>query len=137
VEPKPPSETPAIRVVLMPRDANPQGSIFGGVILSLIDQAAFVEAVRQASHHRFVTVAFETIEFHEPVMVGDVVSLWATTERIGTTSIRVRVDVCAQRAGESHEEKVTSGHVVLVAVNDRRRPVEIATGRPRSPGADA
>ncbi len=137
MEPKPPSDTPAIRVVLMPRDANPQGSIFGGVILSLIDQAAFVEAIRQASHHRFVTVAFETVEFHEPVRIGDVVSLWATTERIGTTSIRVRVDVCALRQGESEEEKVTTGHVALVAVDEKRRPIEIATGRPRVTPRDA
>ncbi len=134
---RPPSETPAIRVVLMPRDANPQGSIFGGVILALMDQAAFVEAIRQAGHHRFVTVAFETVEFHKPVLVGDVVSLWATTERIGTTSIRVGVTVCALRDGAAEEERVTSGQIVLVAVDDQRRPVEIGTGKTRRTGGDA
>ena len=71
---KPPSGEPAIRVVMMPRDTNSQGTIFGGVILSLIDQAAYVEAIRQA-HRRFVTVSFHEVSFREPVFVRPVESL--------------------------------------------------------------
>ena len=95
-EPKPPSDEPAIRVVMMPRDTNGDGTIFGGVLLSLIDQAAFVEAIRQ-SHNRYVTVSFKEVEFHEPVFVGDVLSLYADTQRIGKTSITIDVRVCAMR----------------------------------------
>lgn len=122
---KPPSPTPAIRTVMMPQHINPQGSIFGGVILSLIDQAAWVEALRQASL-RYVTVAFEKVEFHKPVEVGDILSLWAVTTRIGRTSIRVRVDVKASRAPHNAEIDVTSGEVVMVAVDDQNKPTAIS-----------
>ena len=70
--PKPPSTEPAIRVVMMPRETNAQGTIFGGVILSLIDQAAYVEANRQA-HHLYVTVAMNAVEFRLGVFSGKTV----------------------------------------------------------------
>lgn len=124
--PLPPSPIPAIRVVMMPRDTNPQGTIFGGVLMSLIDQAAFIEAMRQAPH-RYVTVSMETVEFKRPVLVGDVLSLWANTERIGRTSIRVRVDVRASRRGVTDEIDVTSGVATLVAVDELGGPVPIAS----------
>ena len=119
----PPSDTPAIRVVMMPRDTNPQGTIFGGVILSLIDQAAFVEALRQ-SPRRYVTVAMDKIEFKAPVRVGDVVSVWARTVRMGRTSLTIDVEVIAVRPG-SCESKVTSAHVTLVAVDEQGKPTPI------------
>ena len=119
----PQSDTPAIRVVMMPRDTNPQGTIFGGVILSLIDQGAFVEALRQ-SPRRYVTVAMDKIEFKAPVRVGDVVSVWARTKRVGRTSLTVEVDVIAVRPG-SCESKVTSAHVTLVAVDEAGKPTPI------------
>lgn len=121
---KPPSNIPAIRVVMMPRDVNPQGTIFGGVLLSLIDQGAFVEALRQAPR-RFVTVSFKQVEFHRPVLVGDVLSLWAETTRIGRTSISVRVRVLAQREGEPQDINVTEAEVTLVSVDDQGRPTPI------------
>lgn len=124
MDPKPPSEIPAIRVVMMPRDTNPQGTIFGGVLMSLIDQAAFIEAMRQAPH-RYVTVSMETIEFKEPVLVGDVLALWANAERIGRTSVRVRVDVRATRRGSISEIDVTSGVATLVAVDQDGKPVPV------------
>ncbi len=124
--PLPHSTIPAIRVIMMPRDTNPQGTIFGGVLMSLIDQAAFIEAMRQAPH-RYVTVSMETIEFKQPVLVGDVLSLWANTERIGRTSIRVRVDVRASRRGHTDEIDVTSGVATLVAVDERGTPVPVAS----------
>jgi len=120
-----PSDQPAIRVVMMPRDVNPQGSIFGGVLMSLIDQAAWVEALRQAPHHRYVTVAIDRVEFHHPVKVGDVVSLWAHAVKVGRTSITVHVDVFAQPTGTNEKTKVTQGDVVMVATSPDGKAVPI------------
>lgn len=122
-----PATEPAIRLVMMPKDTNAQGTIFGGVILSLIDQAAFVEALRQ-SHRKFVTVAMDAVEFHKPVYMGDVVSLHAQTVRIGRTSIRVHVDVTALRRDTGDRVHVTEADVTLVAVDDREHPVPIREG---------
>lgn len=121
------SGTPAIRTVMMPRDTNPQGTIFGGVILSLIDQAAFVEALRHASH-KWVTIAMDQIVFHEPVFVGDVLCLWARTMRVGRTSITIAVEVTAQRMGATargSDVKVTEGQVTLVAIDQAGKPTPI------------
>ena len=126
--PLPPSTSPAIRTVMMPRDTNPQGSIFGGVILSFIDQAAWIEALRQANR-RYVTVAINTVEFTQPVLVGDILSLWATTKKIGRTSITVHVDVRANRPTTSQDDiAVTSADVVMVAVDATGKPVVIGAG---------
>lgn len=123
--PLPPSTSPAIRTVMMPRDTNPQGSIFGGVLLSIIDQAAWIEALRQANR-RYVTVAINTVEFKQPVMVGDILSLWATTKKIGRTSINVHVDVRANRPETQQDDiPVTSADVVMVAVDGTGQPVPI------------
>lgn len=125
---KPPSGQPAIRTAMMPKDTNAYGSIFGGVILSLIDLAAFVEAERQ-SRRRYLTVAMDKIEFHKPVCVGDIVSLWAETLHIGRTSIRIRVKVMARSrlgTGEEPEDlEVTTAEVTMVAVDDAGRPVPV------------
>jgi len=87
------SETPvrdaAIRLTMMPRDTNAHGTVFGGVILSYIDVAGGVEAVRHTKHDRFVTVAMQEIRFHEPVFIGDLVSFYATTTKVGRTSIAI------------------------------------------------
>lgn len=115
---------PAIRQVMMPRDTNPQGTIFGGVILSLIDQAAFVEALRHGGH-RYVTVAMNAVEFRHPVHVGDVLSLWASATRIGRTSVTVHVSVRASRPGAAAETEVTEADVVLVAVDERGSPTPV------------
>ena len=124
-QPKPPSNEPAIRVVMMPRDTNGQGSIFGGVILSLIDQAAYVEALRQA-HHRYVTVAFREVEFRAPVFVGDVLSLYAKTTRIGRTSLTIAVRVCSRRREDPDQvAHVTEAEVVVVATDEQNKPTPI------------
>jgi acyl-CoA thioesterase YciA len=125
---------PAIKLVLLPKDTNAYGTIFGGVILSHIDLASAVEA-RKTAPLRYVTRAMHEVEFHEPVFVGDAVSFYTETVRIGRTSITVRVLVEAERwrpgvaatAGASQGEvvKVTEAEVVLVAVNDKGRPVPI------------
>ena len=117
---------PAIRLTLLPRDTNPQGTIFGGIILSYIDIAGAVEAHRRTQIERFVTVAMREVIFHQPVFVGDLVSFYASTERIGTTSITIRVVVEAERYGGTSERiTVTEAEVVYVAVDANRRKMRI------------
>jgi len=112
----------------MPRDTNADGTIFGGVILSLIDQAAYIEAMRQA-FHRYVTVAFKEVEFHEPVFVGDVLSMYGTTTRIGRTSLTIEVRVCARRRHDPNQVvHVTQAEVVFVAVDGEGAPVPVLPG---------
>ncbi len=124
-KPKPTSAEPALRVIATPRDTNAEGTIFGGVILSYIDQAGYVEAKRQASH-RYVTVLMNQVEFKKPVYPGDVLALYAETTRIGRTSITIKVRVMADRmAAESSRVPVTEGEVVFVAIDDDGRPTEI------------
>ena len=107
---------PAIRVVMMPRDTNPMGTIFGGIILSYIDQAGVVEAQRHTDK-LLVTVAMHEVKFIAPVLVGDLVSFYAEKLRIGTTSITIRVTVEAKRRAPPHETaRVTQAEVVYVAV---------------------
>jgi len=116
----------AIRITMMPRDTNAHGTIFGGVILSYIDVAGGVEAVRHTAHDRFVTVAMKEVIFHEPVFVGDLVSFYATTTRLGKTSITIKVIVEAERFGSRGQSvRVTEAEVVYVAVNQNREKVKI------------
>ena len=117
---------PAIKVLLLPKDTNVYGTIFGGVILSHIDLASAVEA-RKAAPHRYVTRALHEVEFHEPVYLGDIVSFYTETVRVGRTSITVRVLVEAERwkAANAERVKVTEAEVVLVAVDDLGRPIPI------------
>lgn len=125
---------PAIRVLLLPKDTNAHGTIFGGVILSQIDLASAIEARRIASQ-RYVTKAMREVEFHEPVFVGDIVSFYTETVRVGRTSVTIRVLVEAERwgepaapaagAGRGIRVKVTEAEVVLVAVNGEGRPVPV------------
>jgi acyl-CoA thioesterase YciA len=114
-------DQPAIRVALMPKDTNAYGTIFGGIILSYIDQAGAVEAHRHAPG-RLVTVAMREVEFHAPVFVGDLVSLFTETVRIGRTSLTVRVVVEAQRSMGGGKVKVTEAEVVYVHVDAEGRP---------------
>ncbi len=115
----------AIRVSLMPRDTNPNGTIFGGVILSYVDLAGGIEAHKHALQ-RFVTVAMKEVVFHQPVFVGDVVSFYARTVRVGRTSVTVKVEVFADRYRKEHEKvKVTEAELTYVCVDDNRRPIPI------------
>lgn len=116
---------PAIRITLLPRDTNSAGTIFGGVILSYIDMAGAIEAHRRTSMKRFVTVAMREVIFHKPVFVGDLVSFYAETVKIGTTSITVRVIVESERVGTGIEVRVTEAEVVYVAVDENRKKIKI------------
>lgn len=116
---------PAIRVVMMPRDTNPMGTIFGGIILSYIDQAGAVEAHRH-SEKKLVTVAMHEVKFIAPVFVGDLVSFYTETVRVGRTSITVRVTVDAKRGAPPHETvRVTQAEVVYVAVEPSGQSVAL------------
>jgi acyl-CoA thioesterase YciA len=120
-------DEPAIRVLMMPRDTNGHGTIFGGVILSYIDQAGAIEARRQGLQF-MVTVSMDKVVFHEPVFVGDLVSFWTETLRIGTTSITTKVVVEAIRAGDpSQRVTVTEAQVVYVNLGEDRKPRKIET----------
>ena len=117
---------PAIRITLLPRDTNPHGTIFGGIILSYIDMAGAIEARRRTNHERFVTIAMREVLFHEAVFVGDLVSFYTEITRVGTTSVSVRVVVEAERhGGTSSRVQVTEAEVVYVAVDEERRKVKL------------
>jgi acyl-CoA thioesterase YciA len=121
-----PYNDPAIRITLLPRDTNSQGTVFGGIILSYIDMAGAIEAHRRTGMERFVTVAMREVIFHKPVFVGDLVSFYAETVRIGNTSITIRVTVEAERVGLSSERvRVTEAEVIYVAVDSNRQKIKI------------
>ena len=119
---KPPA---AIRMVMMPRDTNALGSIFGGHILSLIDLAAGQHA-RTVAPKKYVTKVMREIEFIAPVNVGDVVSFYCETIKVGTTSITINVDVEVVRGFDCIQTiQVTNAEVVMVAVDDNQKPIPI------------
>jgi acyl-CoA thioesterase YciA len=110
----------SIKVVMMPRDVNPHGTIFGGVLLSYIDQAAAIGAIHEVVKAggpipSVVTVAFNKVEFKQPVLVGDVVSFRTRLVRMGRTSVTVHVNVEAERGGKVLQ--VTEAEVVYVGVD--------------------
>ncbi len=122
----PADKQPSIRRLMMPNDTNALGTIFGGVILSEVDLAAAIEAHRYHPD-KIVTIAMDQIEFRQPVFVGDLVSFFTTTLRVGRTSITVGVSVWAQRARDrSQTIHVTEAKVTMVAVDDQLHPTPIA-----------
>jgi acyl-CoA thioesterase YciA len=113
---------PTIRVLAMPADANPSGDIFGGWILSQVDIAASIAACRRA-RGRVVTVAITSVEFHEPVFIGDLISCYAQVVRIGRTSMTVHVQVYAERTAQGGQSiEVTEATLSYVAVDAQRQP---------------
>src|SRR5438067_3566992 len=121
----------AIQVVMMPRDTSPHGTIFGGVVLSYIDQAGAIGARREVVRAGgpapvLVTVALNRVEFHKPVLVGDVVRFVTRLIRIGRTSITVHVAVETERSGQVIQ--VTEAEAVYVGIEPagpERRPVPL------------
>ena len=112
----------ALRVMTMPRDTNSYGTIFGGLILSYIDQAGFVEA-RALGRHRWVTASMDRVDFKAPVLVGDIVNLYTTTIRTGTSSATILCEVEAERIGSGDVVSVTSATMTMVAVDPAGRPI--------------
>jgi acyl-CoA thioesterase YciA len=118
----PQGKEPTLRVVPMPADENQSGDIFGGWIMSQVDIAGSIAAVRIA-RGRVATVAVNSFQFKQPVLVGDVVSFYAEVVRVGRTSITVNVEVYAQRRPEREEVvKVTEATLTYVAIDDKRQP---------------
>ncbi len=116
---------PSIRVMTMPRDTNAHGTIFGGVILSYIDQAGAIEA-RKHTPHKYVTVAIDSVEFKKPVFVGDLLSFYTRLAKMGRTSMSIEVRVEAERFSNPRVVvPVTSAIIVYVAVDDDGRPVPV------------
>ncbi|MEE9381872.1 MAG: hotdog domain-containing protein [Nannocystaceae bacterium] len=117
---------PAIRTTMMPRDTNAHGTIFGGHILSLIDQAGAIGAHRIGAL-KVVTVAMREVEFKQPVHVGDLVSCYTDVLRVGTTSITVHVRVTAEAPAEPGRGvvEVTAAEVVYVNVDDAGDPAAL------------
>ena len=118
----PTGKSPTLRVVPMPADSNSSGDIFGGWVMSQVDIAGSIPAIRLA-RGRVATVAVNSFVFRQPVMVGDVVSFYAEIVKVGRTSITVSVEVYAQRNPEKEETvKVTEATLTYVAVDNQRRP---------------
>ncbi len=117
-----PNRRLTLRVVTMPRDTNPYGTIFGGVILSYIDQAGAVEA-RHHGRHRWVTAAMERVEFKAPVHLGDVVNFYTQTVRLGTKSVTVSVEVEAERMDSEQVIPVTSATLTMVSVDSSGKAI--------------
>ena len=123
----------AVQIVMMPKDANPFGTIFGGVILANIDVAGSIAARREillrgGVDAAYVTVALNKVEFKKPVLVGDTVRFVCQVLRIGRTSITMKVEVMAERGKDVID--VTDAEVVYVGVNpalppDERRPIPL------------
>lgn len=119
------AEALALRTILLPRDTNGAGTIFGGVILSQIDLAAAAVA-RRLSCQRFVTIAMKEVKFIAPVYVGDVVSYFGRVVRVGTTSVTIQIRVEAERFSDCKDKvEVTTAEVVYVAVDKSGRPIPI------------
>ena len=125
----------AIQVVMMPRDVNPHGTIFGGILLSYIDQAGAIgarrEVIRRGGQPPFVvTVAMNRVEFHKPVLVGDVVRFLTRVVRLGRTSVTMHVSVEVERGTEVLQ--VTEAEVVYVGIDPtspERRPLPLLPGQ--------
>lgn len=114
-----------IRTLAMPADTNPSGDIFGGWVLSQMDIAGSI-AAHERIRGRTVTVAVEAMTFIAPVKVGDVLCIYTTVERIGTTSITVAMEAWARRNRLDDRVKVTEGRFVYVSIGEdgKKRPIE-------------
>lgn len=117
----------SIRTMAMPADTNQNGDIFGGWLLSQMDIAGGIFASK-VSQSRAVTVAIEAMTFRKPVYVGDVVSVFCTTVRLGRTSITVHIEAWVQRRNESQLILVTDGNYTYVAIDDHGHPQAIRQG---------
>jgi acyl-CoA thioesterase YciA len=121
----PPASEPAMRTIAMPADTNPHGDIFGGWLLCQMDLAGGTVATRRAGG-RVVTIAITAMAFHRPVCVGDEVTCYGSVERIGRTSISIKVETWVRRGTGSTPIKVTEGLFTYVRVEADGRPQPIA-----------
>jgi len=115
------SQNLAIRIIAMPRDTNPNGDMFGGWLVSLMDMAAGSVATNTAKG-RAVTVAIDAIAFHKPVAVGDEVSCYTEKLTVGNSSVKIKVEVWVRKRAGNETAKVTEGIFTFVAIDDEGRP---------------
>ncbi len=115
---------PAIRIVAMPKDATPDGDVFGGWILSMMDIAGAIPA-RRIARTRVVTVAMDNIQFHLPVYIGDCIECYSHVEKVGNTSVTVKVETFVERRESGEKFKVTEGRLVYVAIGRDRQKIKI------------
>jgi acyl-CoA thioesterase YciA len=118
--PRPHGE-PALRAIAMPADANPNGDIFGGWLLAQMDLAGGTAAAQRAKG-RVATVAITGMTFRLPVFVGDEVSCYCTIEKVGRSSMAIRIESWARRRDAGEAVKVTEGLFTYVAIGLDRRP---------------
>lgn len=110
-----------VRTIAMPADTNANGDIFGGWVMSRMDQAGGIAGVERTGG-RVVTVAVEAMTFHRPVKVGDVLCVYTEVESIGRTSMRIRIEAWARRFMTKTREKVTDATFTFVAIDDNGKP---------------
>ena len=123
----PPNREPAIRVTAMPADANAYGDIFGGWLLSVMDNGAGLIAARRA-RGRAVTVAIDAMVFHQPVKIGDEVSVYGEIERVGRTSMTIAVEAWRRERHQDEAVKVTEAKFTFVAVDEAGNPRAVTQG---------
>jgi acyl-CoA thioesterase YciA len=119
-----------VRQIAMPADTNANGDIFGGWVMSQMDQAGGIAGVERA-RGRVVTIAVDGMTFHRPVKVGDVLCVYTQVESVGRTSMKIHIEAWARRFRTHHREKVTDATFTFVAIDDDGRP------RPVPPPDDA
>ncbi len=110
-----------VRTIAMPADTNANGDIFGGWVLSQMDQAGGIAAVERA-RGRVVTIAVEAMTFIRPVRVGDVLCVYTEIESVGRTSMKVHIEAWARRFQSDARDKVTDATFTFVAIDDAGRP---------------
>ncbi|QWW69828.1 acyl-CoA thioesterase [Rhizobium sp. WYJ-E13] len=110
-----------LRTLAMPGDANPAGDIFGGWVMAQMDLASGIRAAERA-RGRVVTAAVKEMAFELPVKIGDTLSIYTHVERVGRTSITLRVEAWAHRSRYNEQEKVTAGTFIMVALDEDGKP---------------
>lgn len=115
---------PSIRVVAMPKDANPDGDVFGGWILSMMDVAGAIPA-RRIARNRVATVAMDNVQFLLPVFIGDCIECHTTVEKVGNTSVTVKVETFVERRESGERLKVTEGRLIYVSIDKDRKKIPI------------
>ena len=110
-----------VRLIAMPADTNANGDIFGGWVLSQMDQAGGIAAVERA-HGRVATIAVEAMTFIRPVKVGDVLCVYTSVDRVGRTSMKLHIEAWARRFSSHVREKVTDAYFTFVAIDENGRP---------------
>ena len=116
-----------VRLIAMPRDTNANGDIFGGWVLSQMDQAGGIAAVETAQG-RVVTVAIDAMTFIRPVKVGDVLCVYTAVDKIGRTSIKIHIEAWARRFRSHVREKVTDATFTFVAIDEKGKPRPVKAG---------